>query len=190
MAKFDDSREKRAKLNIVVSLLCQVATLVCGLIGPRLIISHYGSEAYGATTSITQFLAYITLLEGGIGGVARAALYKPLSSNNIQVVTDIVNEIRQFFKTISYAFIVYTILLACVFKMISGIECFDWATTFLLVIVISISTFAQYYIGISYSVLIQASQRTYITNFINISTTILNTILIVHKKIVEIYLKA
>ena len=179
MSRLDNTREKRAKLNIVVALIGQVFTLLCGLIVPRTLIGSFGSEAYGATASITQFLAYITLLEGGIGGVARAALYKPLAENNIHVISAIVEEIKRFFRIVGYIFIVYVLILACGFQKISGIKYFDWTSTFLLVIVISISTLAQYFIGISYAVLLQASQRTYITSSINVLTTILNAILIV-----------
>ena len=179
MRKLSDTRAKRAKLNIVVSLGCQALVLLCGLIVPRLMIGQFGSEAYGATASISQFLAYISLLEGGIGGVARAALYKPLAEGNMQVISEIVSEIKRFFRVIAFIFVGYVLILACFFQSISHIQCFDWFSTFLLVIVISISTFAQYFIGISYSVLLQADQRTYITSIINISTTILNTVMIV-----------
>ena len=60
-----DNRQTRAKKNIAVSLAGQIVTLICGLIVPGAMIRAFGSEAYGATASITQFLAYITLLEGG-----------------------------------------------------------------------------------------------------------------------------
>ena len=79
-----DSRQIRAKKNILTSLLSQIVLLICGIIVPRLMIGAFGSEAYGATSSITQFLAYITLLEGGVGGVARAVLYKPLAQKDIE----------------------------------------------------------------------------------------------------------
>jgi hypothetical protein len=111
--------------------------------------------------------------------VARAALYKPLAKEDIVTISKIVAEIKRFFRIIAYVFIVYTLILACSFKTISHIECFDWLSSFLLVIAISISTLAQYFVGISYATLIQASQRTYITDVINISTMILNTILVV-----------
>lgn len=77
-------RQVRAKLNIVMSLMTQIVAMLCGFVIPQLMISAFGSEAYGATSSITQFLAYITLLEGGIGGVARAALYKPLADHDTE----------------------------------------------------------------------------------------------------------
>ena len=172
-------RLKRAKLNILVSLLCQAVTLICGLIVPRLMIGAFGSEIYGATASIAQFLAYITLLEGGVGGVARAALYGPLANNNSQAINEIVSEIKRFFRIIAYIYGVYVIVLACSFKSISNIQVLDWLTTCILVVVISISTFAQYFIGVSYSILLQASQKTYVSQWISLIGTVVNTILVV-----------
>lgn len=174
-----NERSKRAKLNIVVSLLCQVISVICGFVVPKLMLDEFGSEIYGATSSIAQFLAYITLLEGGIGGVARAALYKPLAENDVEKISAIVLEIKRFFRVIAYVFLVYVVVLACFFHQLSGIDSLNWISTFLLVIVISISTFGQYFIGISYSVLLQADQKNYITNFISILATVANTILVI-----------
>lgn len=172
-------RTIKAKLNIITSLFSQFVVLACGLVVPRLMISTFGSEAYGATASITQFLAYITLLEGGIGGVARAALYKPLANKNDYKISAVVSEVRRFFKIIGYIFLVYVIFLALTYKYMSNVECFDYISTFFLVIVISISTFGQYFIGISYSVLLQADQKTYVTQIVSIITNLLNALLII-----------
>lgn len=174
-----DTRSGRAKLNIVFSLLGQFVTLICGIIVPRLLIGAFGSETYGATASIAQFLAYITLLEGGIGGVARAALYKPLAQNDSRAVSEILAEIKKFFRIVAYVFFVYVLILAVSFKQISGTEAIDGLETFLLVLVISISTFAEYFIGISYTVLLQAAQKSYITTIVNMGSKIVNTIFIV-----------
>ena len=110
-----DTREKRAKLNITTSLFNQFVTLICGLIIPRILLEAFGSEAYGATNSITQFLGYITLLEGGIGGVARAALYKPLAEKNIYKISQVMYEIKRFFRIIAYIFIPYVFILCFLF---------------------------------------------------------------------------
>ena len=175
----DNGRKQRVKKSVLTTLALQITTLVCGLIVPRALLGAYGSEAYGATTSIAQFLSYITLLEGGIGGVARAALYKPLSENNKLQVSVIVYELKRFFRIIAYISIGYALILACTFKSLSHIECYDWMTTFWLVLVIAISTFGQYFIGISYSALIQADQRVYIINILSIATTLLNALFVI-----------
>lgn len=160
---------------------CHIASgsfviLICGLIVPRLMIGNFGSEVYGATASIAQFLSYITLLEGGIGGVARAALYKPLADNDTLAISKVQSEIQRFFRIVGYLFTVYVLIIASSFKYISHTDAIDWVTSFLLVLAISISTFGQYFVGISNAVLLQAAQKTYIPQLLNSLTVILNTI--------------
>lgn len=173
------NRAKKARLNILFSLLYQFVALVCGFIVPKLLLSSFGSEAYGATTSIASFLSYVSLLEGGVGGVARAALYKPLANHDMYGVSAVVSEIKRFFRIIAYIFLAYVVCLACTFKSISRVECFDWAGTALLVGIISFSTFAQYFIGISNSILLQADQRSYITQILSIITIVLNAVFVI-----------
>ncbi|MBR4470628.1 MAG: polysaccharide biosynthesis C-terminal domain-containing protein [Erysipelotrichaceae bacterium] len=174
-----DARKRRAVLNILISLGCQAITLLCGFITPRYMLRAFGSEINGATASITQFLGYIALLEGGIGGVARAVLYKPLAENNIEKISKIIAEVKHYFRVLAFIFLPYVLILALGFKSLSHIEVLDWFSTAALVIVISLSTFAQYFIGISYSIFLQAAQKTYITQIISILATILNTIVTV-----------
>lgn len=173
------SRSRAAKLNISTSLITQIVTLVCGFMIPRIMINCYGSEAYGATASITQFLGYIAILEGGVGSVARAALYRPLANNDINQMSSVVNEVKRFFRIIAYIFLIYVLVLAVSFKFISDVQSMDWFFTFCLVIAISISTFAQYFIGLSYAVFLMAAQKYYVTNLANIITTILNTAMVI-----------
>ncbi len=175
----DKGRKRRLKRSVVTSLALQVTTLVCGLIVPRAILGAFGSEAYGATTSIAQFLSYITLLEGGIGGVARAALYKPLAEKDTNRISIIVYELKRFFRIIAYISVGYAILLAVSFKSLSHIEGYNWETSCLLVLSIAVSTFGQYFIGISYSALIQADQKIYLLNILSIATTVVNAILVI-----------
>lgn len=171
-----DQRLKKAKLNIVFSLASQVVAVVCGLIVPKIMIGTYGSETYGATTSIAQFLGYISLLEAGVGGVARSAFYKPLADNDQHKISVVLHEIKRFFRIIGIIFAVYVFILACFYKDIAHVECFDNITTAMLVVVISISTFMQYFFGISNMVLLQAAQKAYITKILSMITLVLNTI--------------
>ena len=175
----DKRRKRRLKQSVVTSLALQITTLVCGLIVPRALLNAFGSEVYGATTSITQFLSYITLLEGGIGGVTRAALYKPLAEKDTYRISVIVYELKRFFRIIAYISMGYAVFLACSFKFLSRIEGLDWITTALLVLVMAISAFGQYFIGISYSALIQADQKVYLINILSIVTTIVNALFVI-----------
>ena len=124
-----DTRRHRAVLNIVVSLGCQAITLICGFIAPRYMLKAFGSEINGATASITQFLGYIALLEGGIGGVARAALYKPIAEKNVERISKVLAEVKRYFRILAFVFLPYVLVLAGGFKYISHIKALDWIST-------------------------------------------------------------
>lgn len=172
-------RSWRAKVNMVTSLGSQIVTIICGIIVPRIMIASFGSEVYGATTSITQFLSYVTLLEGGIGGVARAALYRPLAEKDREAIGNVYYGTKRFFTLIGCAFLVYTLVLAFGFHDIANTAVFDRSYTFLLVLAISLSSMAQYFGGITNMVLLNADQKQYVGSVTNIVTTIINTIMIV-----------
>ncbi len=177
--KQERTRTEKAKLNMMLSLLQQGIAFICGLIVPKMMLNAFGSEAYGATASIATFLAYITLLEGGIGAVTRSALYKALAGKSNEQVSAVVTETKSFYRKIAIAFILYVLIIACFYKQISHNSIFGYWYSFSLVIVIALSTFAEYFIGISYSLLLQADQMNYIVVIFKIITTILNTISIV-----------
>lgn len=171
-------RSKKAIKNIISSLLQQVITIICGLILPRAIIGTYGSNVNGLVSSITQFLAYITLLESGIGPVIKSVLYQPIANKNKNEVEKILKSAQKFFNVISYIFVVYLIALCFLYPTLVNTE-FGTGYTISLILIISISTFAEYFIGMIYKLYLQAEQKTFITANIQSVTTILNTILCV-----------
>ena len=76
--KVKDIKNRVTLLNVAASLFMQIASVISALIVPRLILETFGSSTNGLVSSISQFLNYITLVEGGITGVISANLYKPL----------------------------------------------------------------------------------------------------------------
>lgn len=171
-------RGKKALLNSAASLMLEFVTVICGFIVPRLIIGTYGSEVNALTSSISQFLSYIALVEAGVGGVIRAALYKPLAEKNNAAMSSIIKATENFFRKIAYIFVGYMVVLAAIFPVLVN-KNFDWAFTASLVIIIGLSTFAQYYFGMTYTVLVQADQRRYVTSFLHIGTITFNAIMVV-----------
>lgn len=169
-------RSKKAFYNIFASFFLQLTTIFAGLIIPRLIISNYGSDINGLVLSIKQFLSYIVLLEAGVGGVIRAALYGPLSKKDIHSISKIIVATENFFKKIASFSLGYILLLMVIYPFLVSKD-FNIIFSGSLIIIIGISTFFQYYFGITYQILLQADQRQFITTYINIFTIIINTIL-------------
>jgi len=53
-----DKRMRRAKINALSTLLAQLISTTVGIVIPWIMIDHFGSEAYGATTSIKLSVLY------------------------------------------------------------------------------------------------------------------------------------
>lgn len=171
-------RKKKAVINIFGSVSLQLVTVICGFIVPRLIIGAYGSDVNGIINSATNFLNYITLLDAGVGGVVRAALYKPLAEGNYIKVSGVLRSAEIFFRRICAVFVLYAVVLSCFFPYLID-EKFKWSFTASLVIIIALSTVSQYYFGVTYQVLLQADQKRYISSFAQLFTLVLNCILVV-----------
>ena len=164
------------KLNIVASLLLQVVSGVCGLILPRVILASFGSETNGLVASISQLLGYTVLLEGGIGGVMRAALYKPLASNDMDGVSDIYHSISSSFRRISHIFVGFAIFLAVVMKFLVDTQ-FHWLYVFSLVLILSCNTYFNYYSALPQRLLMTADQKLYIIQFTQSVTMVANLLM-------------
>lgn len=163
------------KKNLITALILQIATIISGLILPRLIISTFGSEINGLISSITQFLSFISLLEGGLGAVVLAELYKPIIDNDESKIKNILNACQRFFTQLSIIFICYTIILGLIYAWVLR-DKFDFKYTCLLVYILSFTTLVQYLFSITYKLLLQAEQKIYIVNLISTITIILNLV--------------
>jgi O-antigen/teichoic acid export membrane protein len=161
------------KRNIATTIALQIVTIVCGFILPKLILSYFGSEVYGLTSSITQFLNYIQLLEGGLSGVIMAALYKPLADKDYKKVSGIIKATESFFRQIGLIYVIYVLLLALVYPIIVKTE-FSYFYVLSLVVIIGISTFIQYFFSLTYRILINADRKGYIVSIANIIFLLVN----------------
>ena len=169
------TRKTKLMLNSTSSLIYQLITIICGFILPRFFLSCYGSEINGLVSSITQFLGFISLAECGVGAVVQSTLYKPLAENNTVTLSKIVVSAERFFRRIAYILLAYTIALMGLYPLIT-IKSFDYLFTLILIFVISISTFAQYYIGMTYKILLNADQLGFVQYTIHAVALIVNTV--------------
>ena len=169
-------RKKFLLMNSVTSLLSQVATVVCGLVLSRLILQYFGSSTNGLVASITQFLSFISFLEMGIGAVVKSNLYKPLAEGDNEQVSRIIVSCKRFYRNVARILMVYILLLTATFPLISKSE-YGFAYTAMLVVIIAVSQFAQYYFGMPYQLLLNADQHTYVFSSIVCITLLANTLL-------------
>ena len=169
-------RGKKAAINTLFSLMEEVIAVICGFILPRFILTAFGSQYNGLTTSITQFLACAVLLRSGIGGATRAALYKPLAEENHSDINAIVKATDIFMKKIGAVLAGLIILFAAIYPFIFKND-FGWLFVFSLFLIIGASTFAESFFGITYLIVLQADQRVWVSSLLRIICYILNTVI-------------
>ena len=165
------------RANAASALLLQLVSAAVGIILPRLILGAYGSEANGLVSSITQFLSYIALMEAGTGSVMRAAMYKPLADGDMLKLSGVVNACRRFFCGIAFAFLGYLAILAFAYPLLAKNENFSYDFILTLVLILGINTLTQYFLSLANTLLLQAHQKIYISNLLEIGTLIVNLIL-------------
>lgn len=170
------NRLSNLKKNTVSSLFYQATAIICGFILPRFILRYYGSNVNGLLSSITQFLAFFSLMEMGVGAVVRSALYKEIATKDNEKISKILVSSKRFFNRIGLILIVYSFILMFYFPF--GVDkSLGVMATMLLVASMALSSIFQYLFGIVYQQLLNADQMGYIQYNISSGCLILNTCL-------------
>ena len=177
--KDSEMKTKKNIVNISLPIVQQIVSVLCGLVLPRLIINVYGSQINGLLSSITQFLSFISFMQLGVGAVAQAAWYKPLYEKDTVKVSQIYVSAEKFFRTIAIFFIGYVLILCFVYPRIVNVN-FSNLYVILLILIVAVNMFSQYYFGLTNQLLLIADQRAYIPIILQIIVTILNTVISVY----------
>lgn len=170
------SRTKKATLNIATSATYEVVAMVCALILPRLILSHFGSAYNGIVSSATQFLTLIQLLTLGVTASTRVALYKSLADKDLRKTSAIVRATNNYMRKVGIVLLFYILGIALIYPLVINTG-FDYFDVFILIIIIGASAFAEYFFGITYRTFLLADQSVYISNIFMTISCILNTVL-------------
>ena len=170
------TRGTKLKLNMLTTIIYQIVSILSGFILPRFFLRYYGSEVNGLVSSITQFLAVITLCECGVGAVVQTALFKPIAENDEKEISRIYKSSTKFFNKIAIILIVYTAILVFAYPHIVN-KSFDTLYTGVLIITLSISLLAQYYFAITYKLILNAAQLIYIQMIVSTVSLVLNVVI-------------
>jgi len=171
--KFSE-RKKEVLLTVVSNIILQLVTAVCGFILPPLIVRTFGSDVNGMVQSISQFIAYLSIVEAGIGGASVAALYSPLANDDSDGVSGILSATRLFYMRSGVAFTVLVFALSVVYPFVVGSQV-SRSTSGLMVLVLGITGAAEFFLIGKYRVLLTADRKTYIISLAQIVAVVANT---------------
>ncbi|MNM14034.1 hypothetical protein D3C81_242360 [compost metagenome] len=166
---------KRSFLNVSVGLLSQLITIALSFFIPRLVMLHYGSEANGLIASITQIIAYLSLLEAGVGAASIQALYRPVGENDRSKINDILAATSIYYKKTGLYYFAAVILLAVVYPFVikSG---FDALTVMAVVALSGLGGAVNYYFQGKFRVLLIAEGKNYIESSVVMVANIVNNV--------------
>ena len=95
------NRLKRAFLSSATSALYQIVVIICGFITSGIIIRNYGSSWNGVLSSIAKFLSLFSIVELGVSGSTRVALYKAFAVNDLRKVSAVINANDRYYRKVS-----------------------------------------------------------------------------------------
>lgn len=169
-------RTKSTIINFITDALPQVLILILGLFKSKFFIEILGSDQLGLYQLYGQIVAYLVLIEGGIGSALLFRLYKPLREKNNEAISSIMSASRVIFRIIGF------LILGVGFIISFLISYFIKETNFTfsyMQITFLIYLFSQaiYYFTIPYRTLFEADQKRYIPNLVFQITTIIKSLL-------------
>ena len=172
------SRKQKATLNIASTAIQEIVSMICALILPRLILTHFGSAYNGIVSSVTQFLALIQILTLGVTASTRVALYKTLAAKDLRGTSAIVRATDLYLRKVGIILAIYITGIAVIYPLVvnTGIDYFDVA---ILIMIVGASVFAECFFGATYRTFLLADQSVYISNTFYIICGILNTVIAV-----------
>lgn len=157
--------------NLSSGLFSQAIIILLKVIIPRITIISYGSDLNGLISTIGQIMAYLALLEAGIGQAARNALMKPISQNDEKGISYVASVADRYYKRFAAYYGIGVVLLALICPYIIRTEVDKLTVTAIFAFegLSGVLSFAKIQ---TISCVISASGRNYAINRINASSKI------------------
>jgi hypothetical protein len=159
--KKEQTRTDRFLLNVTMSAVLQVVTVITGFISPKLMLSNFGSEINGLTSSVSQFIVYIGLVEAGLANATVFALYKPLANGDTRRRDRVVSSARVAYRNIGLIFTGLACLLAAFYPLIGKTSVLNYWQTSFLVFILSMNGAVNFFVMAKYRTLLTADQCSY-----------------------------
>ena len=162
--------------NMLITTIYQVLTILFGLIIPRYFLTEYGAIIHGLTSTITNILSYVTLLNAGLLTASVQALYKPLSLHETENVSSIINAVKKYYNKVGILYMISIFSVALILPIFVSDEIPE-LTVFFVMLVMGMSTILDSFLGAKYRILVQADQKYWLISLCNIVSLTLRSIL-------------
>ena len=161
------SKKKASMLNMVFMGAYQIVTALFGFVLPSMILNTYGASLHGYTTTVSNIMSYVALVNAGLAPAAVQALYTPLAKKDTYRLNQILNAIGHFYTISGCLYTIIVVIIACILPFILSNQLPSMLIA-LLMIVIGASSTLECFIYSKYKVLLQADQRLFVVSIADI----------------------
>ena len=172
------SRTEQFVKNTLATGLLQIITMISGFIIPKIMLVYFGSEVNGIVASITQFIAYLTLLEAGLSGATVFSLSKPIAAGDTDAVNRILVAAKNLYYKTGHLFSCMVILCAAAYPFFIHTGKLDYGELFCLFCILGVNGVLEFYTLAKYRALLTADQKTYVISLASIAQVVLNVAIV------------
>lgn len=166
------TKKKKTVINFVISIITQALTVFLGLIVPRIVLTHYGSDTNGLTNTIGQIFTYMALLEAGIALSARNAFYKPIRENDKYGISFVASLAKRYYKRITIIYFFAVLIISAVSPLIFKTNV-DYLTILFYVLFEGLVAVVSFYFINTWSTFLRSNGDTYIISILALVSKIL-----------------
>ena len=158
------SRAKASVMTMVVNIGSSILFVFINMIYTNCIITNYGSKANGLISTLTQFVSFFSILEGGITTAATVAMYEPVVKHDYNKLNAILSTTKIYFERISFIISGIVIVIGIIYIRFietpySYLETFTLLLCSLLVMVTSL-------LMSKYNIVLQGYNKAYLTSLV------------------------
>lgn len=171
-------RTKSTIINFITDALPQVLILLLGLVKTKFFIQILGEAQLGLYQLYGQIVAYLVLVEGGIGSAILFRLYSPLNHKNQKQIDGIMSAGRFLFRIIACLILVLGFIISFFIGFFIQDSAENFSFSFMqITFLIYLLSQALYYFTIPHRVLFEADQKKYVPNLVFQTVAIVKAIL-------------
>ena len=165
------NRTKRTAANAIFQVLSIFIQSFLVLIVTREIIANIGSDYNGISSTATQLLTFLTIIEGGFTLASLVKIYKPYGENDYNILNKYLSLSNKKFHFIAVLYLIVGSVISFGYAPFVKTDVSYLVTVTIILLSVFSSAFSVYYVS-AYRLIYQVSQSEYIIYMIQIITNV------------------
>ena len=145
------------KKEIILNFIFTIIINLLGFIQNRYFVEYMGIETLGMMKLFSQLLAYLNIIEMGVGSASAFALYKPLAEKNYFQVSIVINTVENIYNKIGI--LLFGLGILCIPAIPFFIEISNFSSIVYFYWVLYVLNTVSSYLFIKYIILFTANQE-------------------------------